>query len=221
MRRPWSHIVVDWLGLSSFTAMSSVVGVRIVEAVSGWAHAWFWPVAIGLGYLLADFGSGVVHWAGDRYGNAKTPFFGPALIGPFRNHHSDPRDICRHGLLELLGNSGLVVLPFLLVAARVAHWPLFGATTAGILLIACVAAVATNLFHRWAHLDRIPGLIRWLQSVRLVLPPEEHERHHSGARDRAYCITTGWMNPLLEKIDFWNRMEKLIRKTTGMRPTPG
>lgn len=221
MARPWTHIVVDWLGLTGFLALGTVVGVRVVDAVSGWAHAWFWPAALALGYLLADFGSGLVHWAGDRYGNTKTPLFGPALIEPFRNHHVDPRDICRHSLLELLGNSGLIVLPILGVALLVSDWTLVGALVAATLLVGCCAAVATNLFHKWAHQERVPRIIRALQRVHLVLTPEEHERHHTGARDAAYCITTGWMNPLLERVDFWSRMEWLIEKTTGLQPTPG
>ena len=221
MRRPWSHIAFDTAGLSGFLAMASLVGMRLSSAVEGWAHAWLWPTALALGYLLADFGSGLVHWAGDRYGSVKTPFFGPALIEPFRNHHTDPRDICRHSLLELLGNSGLIVVPILGVAALVTNWTVFGSLVAATLLLACFFAVLTNLFHKWAHDERIPRPVQLLQRWGVVLSPEEHDRHHEGDRDKAYCITTGWMNPLLERFDFWNRMEWLIQKLTGLRPTPG
>lgn len=61
-------------------------------------------------------------------------------------------------------------------------------------------------------------IIRFLQSTRLILTHEEHHRHHTGEFDTGYCIINGWMNPILEKIDFWRRVENFITRTTGAIP---
>jgi ubiquitin-conjugating enzyme E2 variant len=52
----------------------------------------------------------------------------------------------------------------------------------------------------------------------LILSHEEHHRHHIDKFDRGYCIINGWMNPFLEYIDYWRRMETLITKVTGAQP---
>ena len=33
-----------------------------------------------------------------------------------------------------------------------------------------------------------------------------------------YCITTGWLNPLFTKINFWRNLERVIIKLTGAIP---
>ena len=38
-------------------------------------------------WLLADFGSGVLHWSVDNYGNGRTPVMG-SIIAAFQGHHS-------------------------------------------------------------------------------------------------------------------------------------
>jgi ubiquitin-conjugating enzyme E2 variant len=45
-----------------------------------------------------------------------------------------------------------------------------------------------------------------------------HQKHHFRPYDRDYCITTGWLNPLFEKIDYWRRIEDAIQSVTGAVP---
>jgi len=52
----------------------------------------------------------------------------------------------------------------------------------------------------------------------LVLPKHHHNVHHRGMHDDYYCITTGWMDPLLSTIGFWKHLETLISMTTGAVP---
>ncbi len=67
----------------------------------------------------------------------------------------------------------------------------------------------------WAHMDRPPRLARWLQHCRLVLTPRCHARHHSRDFQTSYCITTGWLNPLLDAVEFFPRLERAVRRYTG------
>src|SRR5262245_61717865 len=54
-----------------------------------------WPLVLGVvcGYLLADLGSGFVHWTFDTWWSPTTPVVGKAFVEPFRIHHVDPVDI--------------------------------------------------------------------------------------------------------------------------------
>jgi hypothetical protein len=56
---------------------------------------------------------------------------------------------------------------------------------------------ATNHIHRWAHARRPPPIVGALQRAGLVLSPAHHARHHR-RHDGAYCVTCGWLNPLID-----------------------
>lgn len=173
------------------------------------------------GYLLADLVAGLVHWLADRHFDPGTPVIGPLLIAPFRAHHDDPLSITRHDLFEVLGNNALITLPvtaaLLLVPPPVDS--ALGVFAVALALVGTLAAVATNLFHAWAHAPRPPRIARWLQRHRLVLTPRQHARHHRGLHDQAYCVTSGWLNPLLDRTRFFARLDaRLVR---GERPLRG
>jgi ubiquitin-conjugating enzyme E2 variant len=70
--------------------------------------------------------------------------------------------------------------------------------------------VATNQFHTWAHADAPPRAASWLQRLGLILSPAHHDIHHARPHDRHYCITVGWMNPLLNRVRFFRAAEALV-----------
>jgi hypothetical protein len=86
---PWQRIIVwgTFLGHcgyfvpTSFLEMLHVnhgnvvwtIGQSILLMVTSW--------------ILADFGSGVLHWSVDNYGNGRTPIMG-GIIAAFQGHHS-------------------------------------------------------------------------------------------------------------------------------------
>lgn len=170
-------------------------------------------ITVPVGGALADFASGVVHWFGDRFFHETTPVLGRVLIRPFREHHGDPLALTRHGFLELSGNSVLPCLPALLVAsAAVDLWPasLVARAAALVLLWGTLGALAANHAHKWAHAARVPRPVCWLQRHHLLLRPEQHRQHHGGAHDRAYCVATGWLNPILDRAGVFARIERAI-----------
>lgn len=173
---------------------------------------WLIPTTLALGFLSADFASGAVHWIGDRFFAEDTPLVGATLIKPFREHHIDPQDIVRHGLLELHGNSSLPVVAILLTLRFLPDGS--GAIRTAFdlwLLFFLMASVATNQFHKWAHAPDVSRSVRWLQRSGIILAPERHAQHHSGDFATSYCITSGALNPLLDRIDFFGRCERGIR----------
>lgn len=165
------------------------------------------------GYLLADFVAGAVHWIADRHFDPESPAIGPMLIAPFRAHHDDPLSITRHDFFEVLGNNALVAIP----AAVALTWApapsgALGHFAVALALAGLLAAVLTNLFHAWAHDPKPPPVARWLQARGLVLTAARHARHHRGAHDRAYCVTSGWLNPLLDATRFFARLDACIAR---------
>jgi ubiquitin-conjugating enzyme E2 variant len=179
--------------------------------------AWLLPLALAalLGWAFADFASGVVHFLCDRFGSERTPLLGPAVIRPFREHHENPCAIATHGFVELSGNNALALTPMLALGGELA--PFFGETLLpsaafSWLMSASAGLFTTNQIHRWAHSARAPRLARWLQRAGLAITAEAHARHHRGAHDRAFCITNGWCNAVLDRARVWARVEALLGK---------
>jgi sterol desaturase/sphingolipid hydroxylase (fatty acid hydroxylase superfamily) len=46
----------------------------------------------------------------------------------------------------------------------------------------------------------------------LILSKEHHDVHHASPYDTYYCITVGVWNPLLDRIRFFARTERLLRR---------
>jgi hypothetical protein len=80
------------------------------------------------------------------------------------------------------------------------------------LVFLSIAVMATNQLHKWAHADRVPRAVVWLQRKRLILPPDHHARHHAPPYAGAYCVTTGWLNHILDPLAFFPRLEGLARR---------
>jgi ubiquitin-conjugating enzyme E2 variant len=195
------------LVLGMLVMMAIRVG-RAIESTGDWIYLGFTALT---GYLTADFLSGVVHWAGDTLGDETTPIIGKNFVMPFRQHHVDPKEIATHDIIETNGNNCIVVLAplttaYLLMPGETGFW-FFSSTLMGFLAL---FIVATNQFHKWAHSDHPPRVAVLLQRWGLILSPEHHNIHHALPHDRHYCITVGWMNPLLNRIQFFRGAEAVV-----------
>ena len=195
---------------------------RICHAVAGARGLFYVAMTAVGGYLAADFLSGLVHWAGDTIGDQNTPIFGPNFVTPFRYHHVDPKDITRHDFIETNGNNCIVVAPILallvLVTPKTAGWFFY---LCAVLAFTSWFIFCTNQFHKWAHEDHPARLVRVLQQAGLILSPEHHALHHASPQDKSYCITVGWMNPVLDKIGFFRICEAVIGRLVPGAVRPG
>ncbi|MEP6919592.1 MAG: fatty acid desaturase CarF family protein [bacterium] len=177
---------------------------------------WLWLVALAipLSFVWSDLVSGLVHWGADTYFSEDTPVVGPSLVKPFRMHHLYPRDICTHNMVATVGNVCIIALPMLLLCMFLLwQWPGSGWLEFAILCVTLMsgATVATNQFHKWAHQENPSRFVRRLQQMRLVLAPSHHKVHHTTPFNKHYCITNGWLNPLLNRIRFFRRLESGLR----------
>ncbi|MDP2343682.1 MAG: fatty acid desaturase CarF family protein [Deltaproteobacteria bacterium] len=165
--------------------------------------------AVFSGYLLADLGSGVVHFTFDRFFSIDTFVLGRHFVHPFRRHHSDPKDITLHDFIETNGNNCLAACCALIPLALIPFdymigWQLF---LVAIFVFASIGTFGTNQFHKWAHMQHPPAFAVWLQQKHLILPRDHHQIHHTHPYSTHYCITTGWLNGILLKIHFWRFLE--------------
>lgn len=176
----------------------------------GWA--WLVVPAIPICLVWSDLMGGLVHWFADTYFSEGTPVIGPALIKPFRQHHIYPRDICTHSLVTMVGNVCILAVPVLAFCLYLLWVRQDGLLSFAILCTTLMAAatVATNVFHKWAHQEHHSAPVRWLQRSRLVLAPAHHEVHHTEPFHMHYCITNGWLNPLLNRIKLFRRLEAVL-----------
>ena len=206
-----SHRVVEIVSIALVLTTLFAMAWRVVDAMEttwDWTNLGFTALT---GYLISDFISGLVHWAGDTIGDESTPFVGKNFVTPFRQHHVDPKDITRHDFIETNGNNCIVVLAPLtaayLLLPRETGYGFFSATLMGFV---SMFIVATNQFHKWAHADEPPRLAARLQRWGLILSTEHHDIHHAQPHYKHYCITVGWMNPVLNRIRFFRAAEAMI-----------
>ncbi len=211
-----SHRRLEIASIATFLIGSGILAGRLLRYSGG--AGWLIAAAIFLGLIAADFVSGFVHWMADTWGSVETPFFGEALVRPFREHHTDQLAITRHDFIETNGNNSLVSLPVLGAAFCIPLDHASGLFAAALLWSLVLWVFGTNQFHKWAHQKERPVLVRWLQRVHLILPPDHHALHHRTPFLQHYCITTGWLNVPLAATKFFRALEFVVHKSTGMVP---
>jgi sterol desaturase/sphingolipid hydroxylase (fatty acid hydroxylase superfamily) len=167
--------------------------------------------ALVLAFLTADLLSGLVHFLCDNLGSPDTRLIGHKFIKSFRDHHVDPLEITRGDVITANGDAVLLCLPVLVPSSLWidADENLFAASY----VLSLVSFVSfTNEVHRRAHMPEPGRLHRWLQATGVVLTPARHRRHHTPPFDTTYCIVSGVLEPLLDRVGFWPRLLRLCHR---------
>ena len=167
-----------------------------------------------VGALAADLVTGLVHWGCDTWGDEETPWIGSSLIRWFRAHHREPRAMLEHDWIEVNGAPAVAASAAFLVLPFLGSQSVFGCAVAWSLI---GTAALANQFHQWAHMGSPPLLVRKLQRSGLILSRVRHARHHA-RHTGGYCISTGWLNGLLDATGFWRVLERSIAFVTGAEP---
>lgn len=219
---PKPRPILDRCAIVVFLGLFAVATLRQGLALdrAPWSDATSPPAAFAVvaglsavaGYVVADLLAGLTHWIADRFFAENTPWIGPLLIEPFRAHHVDPGSIARHDFATVSGNAALTTTPVALALFLLP--PPDDLVRLGAFVFATVLTLSlflTNTFHRWAHARERSAIVRALHRTGLVLTPARHARHHAGAHDRAYCVTSGWLNPVLDGLRVFPRLERVVR----------
>jgi ubiquitin-conjugating enzyme E2 variant len=203
---------LELCGLAVSACLTATTGALALRALPV-GGAWLAALSCFAGLCLADFISGLVHWSADTYGSETTPIFG-GFVRTFREHHADQVDITRHDFIETNGDVCIFSSPVHLALLLLVEDPFGLACVFGLF----VGSYTNSQIHKWAHERNGAWLVRVFQRSRLLLSPSHHSRHHSGPHLTHYCITTGWMNTLLDRMGFFRKLEWLLLKL-GIRPT--
>lgn len=161
-----------------------------------------------LGWLLADLLTGAFHWWEDRFGREDWPIIGQWLIVPNRLHHADPLAFTRHGFLAR--NLASIAAAAL---AGALWWWLSGPSV--LMFTTLIGSGLANEIHRMAHQPSAAGpIITVIQQTGLLQSPKGHAAHHRPPHEVSYCVLTDWLNPALDALRVWPRLERLIGRAT-------
>lgn len=169
-------------------------------------------VAQTLGIVaLADFVAGLIHWAEDAYFTEETPVLGPLIIRPNIVHHHYPRFFTRLSWWQSSWELVVVAAVILLIA-----WPL--GLLSWQLGLFVLLSVNANEIHKMAHRTRTENgpLISTLQDWHILQTPRHHGLHHADPKNTYYCPITNFVNPVLERLQFWAHLENFIEHLSGI-----
>lgn len=168
--------------------------------------------AILSGLFLADFITGVFHWFEDRYGNPNWKLFGNTIRAN-QEHHRRPRAFLEGTFLHRNAQVFLIGMVFLAGFWALGWLNLFTAS-------AVVFGSFANEIHRFTH--RSPKengrIITAIQKTGLLQSFQHHAQHHRKAKDTHFCVMTNYLNPILERVQFFQRIEAVVHKVGKIRP---
>jgi palmitoyl-[glycerolipid] 3-(E)-desaturase len=164
-------------------------------------------------WIAADFGSGVLHWSVDNYGNGQTPIFG-SIIAAFQGHHAAPWTITER---DLCNNVYKLCLPFGILPTVLVS--LLTPPPVSIFIITfCMFEILSQEFHKWSHMTKreTPVVAATLQQYGIAVPRTQHALHHLAPYEGNYCIISGLCNRILDETGLFRRFEHFIYQWNGV-----
>ncbi|KAL6999317.1 Fatty acid desaturase 4, chloroplastic [Sarracenia purpurea var. burkii] len=211
LQSTWSHRT--WVATGC-----TAVAVSLAKCVTAAAdsHMWLEPILAGLvGYVVADLGSGVYHWAIDNYGGATTPVFG-SQIEAFQGHHRFPWTITK----RQFANNLHALARFITFAVLPLDLACDGPILHGFVAVCSGCIMFSQQFHAWAHgtQSRLPPLVVALQDAGVIVSRSEHAAHHRPPYNNNYCIVSGVWNEFLAEKKVFEALEMVLFFKLGVRP---
>lgn len=173
-----------------------------------------------LGYILADLFTAFAHWIEDTYidYNSKIPFI-KIIAKDNEFHHYFPRGIVGNTYFENIKIPLIIIMPIFIFiyfynSKTLLDYPYLYGTLFFLLII-------SNIIHRWCHMRdcELPKIVILLQKIRILgSRSTHHSAHHSIDSSQHYCVISSYLNPILEKINFWRILENIIYISTGIQP---
>jgi palmitoyl-[glycerolipid] 3-(E)-desaturase len=213
----WSMAYETWNTIAPFMDQGSIQSLVLTI---GWTIVQTMGI-LGTSWILADFGSGVLHWAVDNYGNGRTPIMG-SIIAAFQGHHAAPWTITKRGfannVYKLCLPFGLLPLSILTILTTITDHQLINPNAILLVTSFCVLEILSQEFHKWSHNTKHdnPNWVRTLQNLGLTVGPIPHMKHHQEPFDGNYCIISGFCNSPLDNIGFFRRLEYWIYQWNGV-----
>lgn len=162
-------------------------------------------------YLIADFITGVIHWAEDTWtAPGRSAFLDKWIVLDNLEHHRRPGSI-RGGDYWTTNKPSLYLtaaIGLALAVCDVRAWQVY---------LVLAFASQGNQIHKWAHSADRPWLVARLQDVGIMQSRRHHGRHHSHPYAVHFCAMTDYLNPILDAAGFWRWLESLVVTLGGTR----
>jgi ubiquitin-conjugating enzyme E2 variant len=153
-------------------------------------------------WIIADFLTGIFHWAEDTWVTPKTRLIGGVIGVHNVEHHRNPGLMARMGTWITRNVASVVIA----VSALLIFW-IFGIFDWRIVLVASFAALG-NEVHEWNHRVKPKNaFVAFIQDSGLVQSKQQHAIHHKRPHDKYYCVLGNLTNAVLERVNFWRKLE--------------
>ena len=171
-----------------------------------------------LGFYLVEFFGGMLHWFEDSYLNYCTniPILSD-IVKANELHHFFPRSILYYSYFENIKVTLYIIIVLFIIcfiffkSTMIKYKYLFGSLF--------FFSLCINIIHKYSHMRdcELPYIIRKLQKNNIIMSHEEHSIHHRNAADK-YFVMNKYTNTFFDKIKFFNIIEGIIYKITGISP---
>ena len=161
---------------------------------------------------VADFITGFAHWLEDTYCLENYPLIGKFICEPNIQHHIDPQLMVRTGTFISRN-----ILQWGMCAAAFGLLWLIGWGNVYTFLTLAFASMG-NEVHRWNHKAKCGKFVTFLKDFGVIQAQRQHSLHHKHPHDKYYCVLTSQVNAVLERVNFWRRLEWVVQKLTGIKP---
>lgn len=160
--------------------------------------------ACALGCLLvADFITGLLHWAEDTWlAPGKSSILDRWIVTDNIEHHRSPGKIRAGHYWQ----TNRVCIVLALAAAGICA--AFGVRTWEVYFMLFLLS-QSNQIHLWAHTSQPPRVIAVLQRFRVLQSARHHAKHHKSPYAVRFCTMTEVLNPVLDAARFWRGLEAL------------
>lgn len=171
---------------------------------------------LAFSWVMADLGSGILHFSVDNYGNGRTPIMG-GIIAAFQGHHTAQWTITER---EFCNNIWKLCIPFGIPTVALISL-LCGPSLPMVTFfftVFCTMEILSQEFHKWAHMMKsdLNPLSLGLQNLGLTIGRTPHAQHHVAPFKGNYCIVSGVCNEILDNSGFFRRLERVIFNINGV-----
>ena len=157
---------------------------------------WIIPVVF-ISYFITDFINGLVHLYMDN-NDSYNSFYGP-FIASFHLHHNTQKYKDKNLFLVYFDESGTKfwLVLYLIMVLIVSFTDINHVILSGMILVGVLSSFA-EVSHYLCHNSQ-SKLVRFLQSIGLLLSMKHHEKHHNDD-NTGYAFLNGMSDTLIDKI---------------------
>lgn len=171
-----------------------------------------------IGFVLADIGSGIIHWFEDTYFDYCIDI--PIISDISKDnelHHYFPRTIIAYSYLENSKYLLILSIIFFTIIFVINKSILFKYSYLFISFF--LFASFANALHKHSHMRECenPYIITLLQKTGVLCSHNHHSLHHEHV-DTKYCVISEYTNYVLDTVYFWRVVEYIIFIITGIEP---